>query len=74
MYIADTKAQFLEGLPPIPIFAGTEDIGGDFPNGLPTRAQLNEWQAEHDRIEKETETFDSGDLKKLKKLTKGSTI
>jgi hypothetical protein len=41
-------------------------------SGLATRAQLDEWLAEHDRIEKETEMFDSGDLKKLKKLTKGA--
>lgn len=40
-------------------------------SGLATRAQLDEWILEYDRIEKETETFDSGDLKKLKKFTKG---
>ena len=40
-------------------------------SGLATRAQLDEWLVEHDRIEKETEIFDSGDLKKLKKFTKG---
>lgn len=40
--------------------------------GLPTRAQLEEWVAEHDKIEKETEIFDSGELKKLKKFTKGT--
>lgn len=28
---------------------------------------------EHDRIEKETEVFDSGELKKLKKFTKGES-
>ena len=39
--------------------------------GLPTREQLREWMTEHDRIEKETEIFDSGELKKLKKFTKG---
>ena len=39
--------------------------------GLPTREQLREWMVEHDRIEKETEVFDSGELKKLKKFTKG---
>ena len=40
--------------------------------GLPTREQLREWMTEHDRIEKETEIFDSGELKKLKKFTKGA--
>lgn len=39
--------------------------------GLPTREQLREWMVEHDKIEKETEIFDSGELKKLKKFTKG---
>lgn len=29
---------------------------------------------EHDRIEKETETFDSGEFKKLKKFTKGEVV
>ena len=28
---------------------------------------------EHDRIEKETEVFDSGELRKLKKFTKGES-
>jgi hypothetical protein len=39
--------------------------------GLPARKQLQEWLAEHDRIEKETEIFDSGELKKLRNITKG---
>lgn len=42
--------------------------------GLPTRAELETWLLEHDRIEKETEIFDSGELKKLKKLTKGESV
>ena len=40
--------------------------------GLPTREQLREWIVEHDKIEKETEIFDSGELRKLKKFTKGA--
>lgn len=40
--------------------------------GLPSREQLQKWLAEHDRIEKETEIFDQGELKKLKKFTKGT--
>jgi len=40
--------------------------------GLPTHEQLQEWLSEHDRIEKETEIFDSGELKKLRALTKGT--
>lgn len=39
--------------------------------GLPSRGQLQDWLTEHDRIEKETEIFDSGELKKLRKFTKG---
>ena len=39
--------------------------------GLPTRKELDEWFVEHDRIEKETEIFDSGELNKLRKFTKG---
>lgn len=39
--------------------------------GLPTREQLDQWLIEHDRIEKETEIFDAGELKKLRKFTKG---
>lgn len=39
--------------------------------GLPTRAELKAMVAEHDVIEKETEIFDTGELKKLRQLTKG---
>lgn len=63
----------MEALPPIEVFVGLDAIrtsAADIP-GLPTRKQLQEWLAEHDRIEKETEIFDSGELKKLRALTKG---
>ena len=40
--------------------------------GLPTRDELQQWFAEHEKIEKETEIFDSGELRKLKKFTKGT--
>ncbi|KAG1773951.1 hypothetical protein EDD22DRAFT_946814 [Suillus occidentalis] len=39
----------------------------------PIEVFLQEWLAEHDRIEKETEIFDSGELKKLRALTKAAT-
>ena len=39
--------------------------------GLPSREKLRQWMAEHDAIEKETEVFDTGELKKLRQLTKG---
>lgn len=66
-------AQFLEQLPPINIFVGLDAVRSSATTvpGLPTREELQQWVAEHDRIEKETEIFDSGELKKLKKFTKG---
>lgn len=69
-----TVVQFLESLPQIEVFAGLDAVrasAAEIP-GLPSRAQLEEWVAEHDRIEKETEIFDSGELRKLKKFTKGT--
>lgn len=50
---------------------GTDDLSARETPGLATRTQLEEWMAEHDKIEKETEMFDTGDLNKLRKLTKG---
>ncbi|CDO74091.1 hypothetical protein BN946_scf185043.g141 [Trametes cinnabarina] len=70
----EEKTKFLEGLPPVEVFVGLDalrDSAMEIP-GLPTRAQLKEWMAEHDKIEKETEIFDSGELKKLKKFTKAA--
>ena len=67
--------QFLEQLTPIEVFVGLDAVrtsATEVP-GLPTREQLQEWMVEHDRIEKETEIFDSGELKKLKKFTKGES-
>ncbi|KAH8118351.1 hypothetical protein DFH11DRAFT_1566963 [Phellopilus nigrolimitatus] len=71
----EEKIQFLESLPAIEVLAGMEELSKphDQISGLATRAQLNDWLIEHDRIEKETEIFDSGDLRKLKKLTKAAT-
>ena len=42
--------------------------------GLPIRAELQKWIAEHDMIEKETEIFDTGELTKLRQLTKGTSL
>ncbi|KAH9843691.1 uncharacterized protein C8Q71DRAFT_10389 [Rhodofomes roseus] len=70
----EEKIKFLESLPPIEVFAGLDAVrasAAEIP-GLPSRAQLEEWVAEHDRIEKETEIFDSGELRKLKKFTKAA--
>lgn len=66
--------QLLEQMPPIEVFVGLDAVRNsalEVP-GLPTRSELQEWIVEHDRIEKETEIFDSGELKKLKKFTKGA--
>ncbi|OBZ71789.1 hypothetical protein A0H81_08273 [Grifola frondosa] len=71
----EEKIKFLEQLPPIEVFAGLEAVrsSAEEVHGLPTRAELQQWLVEHDRIEKETEVFDSGELKKLKKFTKAAT-
>ncbi|CCL99169.1 uncharacterized protein FIBRA_01184 [Fibroporia radiculosa] len=71
----EEKIKFLERLPPIEVFVGLDAVRSsaeEVPD-LPTRAELDAWLAEHDRIEKETEIFDSGELKKLKKFTKAAT-
>lgn len=67
-------SQFLEQLPPVQVFVGIDAVrtSADSVPGLPSREQLRDWLAEHDRIEKETEIFDSGELKKLRKFTKGT--
>lgn len=62
-------------MPPIEVFVGLDAIRSSAEEvpGLPTRPELQALLDEHDRIEKETEIFDSGELKKLRKLTKGSS-
>ncbi|KAH9894215.1 hypothetical protein C8Q73DRAFT_694913 [Cubamyces lactineus] len=70
----EEKIKFLEQLPPVEVFAGLDALrqsATEVP-GLPTREQLKQWMVEHDKIEKETEIFDSGELKKLKKFTKAA--
>lgn len=60
-------------MPPIEVFVGLDAIRSSAEEipGLPTRAELQQLLDEHDTIEKQTEIFDSGELKKLRKLTKG---
>ncbi|KZT20743.1 hypothetical protein NEOLEDRAFT_1140266 [Neolentinus lepideus HHB14362 ss-1] len=41
--------------------------------GLPSRDQLRQWMEEHDKIEKEIMVFDSGELKKLREVTKAAS-
>lgn len=68
--------QFLEALPPIEVFVGLEALRSSAEEvpGLPTRVELQQWMTEHDAIEKETEIFDTGELTKLRQLTKGAWI
>ncbi|KAF9563735.1 hypothetical protein CPC08DRAFT_705858 [Agrocybe pediades] len=71
----EAKIKFLESLPPVEVFVGLDAIRAsaeDVP-GLPTRAELDKWMEEHDAIEKETEIFDTGELTKLRQLTKAAT-
>ncbi|KAI9447766.1 hypothetical protein H4582DRAFT_1896216 [Lactarius indigo] len=69
------KINLLEGMAPIEVFAGLDAVRASAPaeSGLPTREQLKQWLVEHDKIEKETEIFDSGELKKFKKITKAAS-
>ena len=66
----------LEQMPPVEVFAGLDAVrsSSEILEELPSREQLKQWIVEHDKIEKETEIFDSGELKKLKKFTKGEGI
>ena len=62
-------------MPPIEVFVGLDAVrcSAEEVAGLPSRAELEQWVLEHDKIEKETEVFDSVELKKLKKFTKGAS-
>ncbi|KAA1466284.1 hypothetical protein DENSPDRAFT_22808 [Dentipellis sp. KUC8613] len=68
------KIKFLEAMPPIDLFAGLDAIreSAAVVPGLPSRDELQQWLNEHDKIEKETEVFDSGELKKFKQFTKAT--
>jgi hypothetical protein len=62
-------------MPPIELFTDLDAVRASVPavSRLPTREQLKQWIIEHDKIEKETEIFDSGELKKFKEFTKGQS-
>ncbi|KAG8796303.1 hypothetical protein FRC12_000718 [Ceratobasidium sp. 428] len=69
----EEKIRLLEKMPPIEVFAGVEELVASSITPLtclPSRKELAEWVVEHDRIERETEQFDSGDMNRLKKFTK----
>ncbi|KAJ7283912.1 hypothetical protein C8J57DRAFT_1171877 [Mycena rebaudengoi] len=70
----EQKIKFLEQMPPIEVFVGMDAIrsSAEHVPGLPTREELQKWLVEHDAIEKETEIFDSGELKTIKKFTKAA--
>ena len=61
---------------PIDVFTALDAVRSsaeDVP-GLPTRSELQKWIAERDVIEKQAEIFDTGELTKLKQLTKGTSL
>jgi len=72
-FFDDNSEKLLEGMPSIELFADLDAIRASSPvvSGLPTREQLERWLVEHDKVEKETELFDSGELKKFKNFTMG---
>lgn len=68
--------QFLEEMPAIEVFVGLDAIraSAEVVPGLPSRADLDEWLAKHDSVDKETEIFDTVELEKLRQLTKGEPL
>lgn len=60
-------------MPPVELFADLDAVRASSPavSRLPTRKRLEEWLVEQDKIEKETEIFDSGELKRFKTFTMG---
>lgn len=62
-------------MPPIQVFVGLDSVKASSEEviGLPSRPELKQWLVEHDRIEKETEMFDTGELKKLRAFTRGNS-
>ncbi|KAG7097166.1 hypothetical protein E1B28_004542 [Marasmius oreades] len=71
----EEKTRFLEQMPSIEVFVGLDAIKASAEEvpGIPTPAELQHWTAEHDIIEKETEIFDKGELKKLRNFTRAAT-
>ncbi|KAJ7638555.1 hypothetical protein FB45DRAFT_1054825 [Roridomyces roridus] len=69
------SASFCYKCRPVEVFVGMEAVRASAESvpGLPSREELKQWLVEHDAIEKETEIFDSGELKTIKKFTKAAT-
>ncbi|ORY63821.1 hypothetical protein BCR35DRAFT_326628 [Leucosporidium creatinivorum] len=64
----DDKIQFLSSLPPV------DAVTPDPPTRSPTTAaELEKWWEEHDRISKEVEEYDIGDLARLKTFAKAAS-
>ena len=61
-------------MPPIEAFAGLDAVrrSAEEVTGLPSRKELEQWLQEHDKIERDTEIFDSGEMAKLRRFTKGA--
>lgn len=61
-------------MPPVEIFVGLDALrsSAETVPGLPSKEELEKWIKEHDEIEKDTEIFDSGELKNLRNFTKGT--
>lgn len=74
--LAERAFKLLEKMPPIEVFVGLDALktSAEEVPGLPTRSELQQWVVDHDAIEKETEIFDTGELKKLRKFTRGLSI
>ncbi|KAJ3803159.1 hypothetical protein GGU11DRAFT_305942 [Lentinula aff. detonsa] len=71
----EDKIKILEQMPPIQVFLGLDAVQSSAEEvpGLPTREELRKWIMEHDIVEKETEGFDTGELKKLRNFTRAAT-
>ncbi|GAA6034607.1 hypothetical protein JCM8097_005420 [Rhodosporidiobolus ruineniae] len=61
----DSKIAFLSALPPIEVVSPAPPTRSEA-----TKKDLDEWWAEHDRIEDEVEQYDMGDLAKMRRLAR----
>ncbi|BGP17048.1 hypothetical protein JCM10213v2_005057 [Rhodosporidiobolus nylandii] len=61
----DERITFLSALPPVEVTSPEPPE-----RSKATKGELEEWWAEHDRIEQEVEGFDYGDLKRMRELAR----
>ena len=64
----------MEAMPPIEIYFELDNTADVTSIGSYRREQLELWFAGNDRIERETEQFDAGDMLKLKKFARGGLL